>query len=220
MTLAHLIAFNLALLAAFLSPGPAMLYALRNTLKGGLAAGIATGCGLALVAAGWTLAALMGLAALFVVVPWLYGAAKLAGAVYLIWIAVQIWRDARAPLADAAPDRGTGPARAALGRAFLGGALVNLANPKSVLFAAAVLVVIFPAGLGAGAAAVVVLNHLILEILGYGLIAWALSRPAARSGYLRARLWIDRLAALVLGALGLRLVASAPLDRLATGEAP
>ncbi len=201
MTLAHVIAFNITLLAAFLSPGPAMLYALRNTLRGGLGLGIATGCGLALVAAGWTLAAFLGLQAVFALVPWAYGALKLAGAAYLIWLAWHIWRDAGAPLA-AAPDRPTG--RVAL-RAFGMGMLINLANPKSVLFAAAVLVVIFPAGLSAAEIALIVTNHLMLELLGYALIAWALSRPVARAAYLGARRWLDRVAALVLGALGARL---------------
>ena len=201
MTLAHVIAFNITLLAAFLSPGPAMLYALRNTLRGGLGLGIATGCGLALVAAGWTLAAFLGLQAVFALVPWAYGALKLAGAAYLIWLAWHIWRDAGAPLA-AAPDRPTG--RVAL-RAFGMGMLINLANPKSVLFAAAVLVVIFPAGLSAAEIALIVTNHLMLALLGYALIAWALSRPAARAAYLGARRWLDRVAALVLGALGARL---------------
>ncbi|MCC5963690.1 MAG: LysE family translocator [Rhodobacteraceae bacterium] len=201
MTLAHVIAFNVTLLAAFLSPGPAMLYALRNTLRGGLGLGIATGCGLALVAAGWTLAAFLGLQAVFALVPWAYGALRLAGAAYLIWLAWHIWRDAGAPL-SAVPDRPTG--RVAL-RAFGMGMLINLANPKSVLFAAAVLVVIFPAGLSAAEIALIVTNHLMLEMLGYGLIAWALSRPAARMAYLGARRWLDRVAALVLGALGARL---------------
>lgn len=201
MTLAHLLAFNVTLLAAFLSPGPAMLYALRNTLRGGMGLGIATGCGLAVVAAGWTLAAFLGLQAIFALVPWAYGALKLAGAAYLLWLAWHIWRDAGAPLAEA-QGRPTGRV---VWRAFGMGMLVNLANPKSVLFAAAVLIVIFPAGLSASEITLVVTNHLVLEILGYALIAWALSRPAARSAYFGARRWLDRLAALVLGALGARL---------------
>ena len=215
MTLAHLLAFNVTLLAAFLSPGPAMLYALRNTLRGGLGMGLATGCGLALVAAGWTLAAFLGLQAVFALVPWAYGALKFAGAAYLIWLAWHIWRDAGAPL-PAAPDRPTG--QLAL-RAFGMGMLVNLANPKSVLFAAAVLVVIFPAGLSAADIALVVGNHLLLEILGYGLIAWTLSRPTARAAYLGARRWLDRLAALVMGALGLRLLAPLPAPHSQTPAA-
>ncbi|MCB1391164.1 MAG: LysE family transporter [Rhodobacteraceae bacterium] len=201
MSAAQLAAFVVTLAAAFVVPGPAMLLALRNTLTGGLAAGIATGTGLALVAAGWTGAALAGLGAVFALVPWAYGAMKLAGAAYLLWIAFQIWRDAGSPLGDS--DR---PARRRLTRAFASGLLVNLSNPKSVLFAAAVLVVIFPGGLGAADAALVVLTHGVLEILGYTLIALTLSRPAARAAYLRAKRWIDRIAGAVLAALGLRLL--------------
>ena len=62
------------------SPGPALLLAVRNTLTGGWAAGALTGCGLGLVAAGWTLTALLGLDAIFALVPWAYGALKIAGA--------------------------------------------------------------------------------------------------------------------------------------------
>lgn len=203
MTAAQLAAFALTLAAAFVVPGPAMLLALRNTLTGGLAAGIVTGAGLALVAASWTGAALAGLNALFGLVPFAYGAMKLAGAAYLLWIALRIWREAGAPLGPT-----QAPGRRRLGRAFASGLLVNLSNPKSVLFAAAVLVVIFPAGLGPGDATLVVLTHFTLEILGYTLIALTLSRPAARAAYLRAKLWIDRIAGAVLAALGLRLLLS------------
>src|SRR5690554_2698303 len=156
---AHLIAFNLTLLAAMASPGPALLYALRNAIAGGFAMGLATGAGLGLMAATWTGFALIGLDGLFRLVPWAYGAMKLAGAAYLIWIAWAMWRDARRPLADTA----AGVDRAALTRAFSGGVLVNLANPKSVLFAGAVLVVIFPPGLALSDKALIVLNHFTVE---------------------------------------------------------
>jgi threonine/homoserine/homoserine lactone efflux protein len=84
--------------------------------------------------------------------------------------------------------------------------LVNLANPKSVLFAAAVLVVIFPAEMSLGARLAVALNHFVLEVAVYAALAIALSTPAARAGYLRLKAWFDRIAAAVLGALGLRLL--------------
>ncbi len=58
---AHLIAFNLTLLAALASPGPAMLVAIRATLLGGRSHGIATGLGLGTMAALWTGTALLGL---------------------------------------------------------------------------------------------------------------------------------------------------------------
>ncbi|MFD1341811.1 LysE family translocator [Litorisediminicola beolgyonensis] len=198
MDAAHLLAFNATLLAALASPGPALLLALRTATVEGRAAGIATGAGLALMAATWTTVALLGLDAVFALVPWLYGALKLAGAVYLLWIAVQIWRDARAPLTATPQVSGR--------RAFARGLLVNLANPKSVLFAGAVLVVIFPGDLTGFEKSAIVLNHFCVELAAYTAFATLISTPRARAGYMRLKSGFDRVAALVLGALGLRLM--------------
>ena len=197
MTTAQFIAFNLTLLAAMAAPGPALLYALRQSVAGGFWAGVATGAGLGLMAAFWTGAALLGLNAVFALVPWAYIALKTAGALYLIWIAIQLWRSANQPVSDSAHPGA---------RAFLGGLLVNLANPKSVLFAGAVLVVIFPPDLSLGAKALIVANHFIVELVVYTLFAACLSSAPARAGYLRLKPIIDRTAAVILGALGLRLL--------------
>jgi len=195
---AHLIAFNLTLLAAMASPGPALLMALRATLTGGRRAGILTGIGLGIAAAAWTAMALLGLDAIFAVVPWAYLLLKGVGAAYLIYLAVTIWRDARHPLEATAPATGR--------HAVLGGVLVNLSNPKSVLFASAVLLVVFPRDLSAAEMALIVGNHLVVEWLVYAGFALALSTRAARDGYLRLKPVLDRIAAAVLGALGLRLL--------------
>ena len=198
----HLIAFNLTLLAAMASPGPALLLALRTSLAYGPVAGIATGAGLGLMAAAWTAAALLGLGLVFTLFPFAYVAIKTLGALYLIWIAYTLWRDARKPLSQ------SGPALPR-GRAFRTGLLVNLGNPKSVLFASAVLLVIFPADLGLAAKALIVANHFLVELAVYTGFALLLSTPPARAGYLRAKPLLDRIAASVLGLLGLRLL----LDR-------
>lgn len=196
----HILAFNLTLLAALASPGPALLLALRTSLVAGRAAGIATGLGLGLMAAVWTALALLGLDAVFALVPWAYLTIKIAGALYLLWIARGMWRDARAPL----PRTSAVPS----GRAFRTGFLVNLGNPKSVLFASAVLLLIFPPGLSLMEKALIVLNHLIVEWIAYSLFALMLATGPARGGYLRLKPVFDRIAAGVLGLLGLRLLIS------------
>lgn len=197
LSLAQVAAFNLTLLAAMASPGPAFLLVLRNSIAEGPRAGILTGLGQGIVAALWTGAALAGLAAVFEVVPWLYAAMKAGGALYLIYLAWGMWRDAAKPLDTSV---------AARRRAFRAGLPVNLANHKSVLFAGAVIVVIFPAGLSAGDGALIVLNHLIVEICVYTAMALGLSSPPARAAYLRLKVWFDRIAAGIMGALGLRLI--------------
>lgn len=197
MTLTLLLAFNAALIAALLSPGPAMLVAIRQSATHGFGAGIVTGLGLALMASLWTLAALFGLHAVFTAFPWVYGTLKIAGALYLLWIAAQTWRHARAPLHGVDMPRGA---------AFRRGFLVNLGNPKSVLFAGAVLVVIFPPDLSLGARLLIAANHLLVESLAYSGLAWLASRAAVTRRIEAAKPVFDRVTALVLGGFGLRLL--------------
>lgn len=199
MELGHIIAFNLTLLAAIASPGPAMLYFIRQTLVNGRRIGLYTVWGLAVMAAAWTAMAVLGLNAIFTLVPWAYVLLKTLGALYLIWIAVQMWRHAHRPLGRAP----TPPARA-----FLGGILVNLANPKSVLFAAAVMVVIFPAGLTPGEKALIVANHLVIELVVGSALVLLFSMPTISAQFLRSKPLLDKIAATVLGLLGLRLLLS------------
>ena len=188
MELQHVVAFNLALLAAFASPGQ------RCCMRcGRLSAG-------AIMAATWTMLALVGLDGLFRLFPWAYTTVKTVGALYLIHVAWKTWRGAREPIP---------PSTRPNARAFLGGVLINLANPKSVLFAAAVLAVIFPPGLAATQKAMIVTNHLMVEIAAYAAIAVVMSTSSMSRRYLRAKAWLDRITALVLGGLGIRLL----LDR-------
>ena len=197
MTFGQLLAFNLALLVAIASPGPALLMAVRTTLRGGRRAGIAVGTGLGLMAATWTLMALLGLGIVFELFPAVYVAARIAGAAYLLYLAYRIWRDASAPVEA----RGE-PAR----HAFRQGFLINFLNPKSVLFAAAVLVAVFPSGIGAAASLVIVVNHFLVEVAFYTTLAFCLSTEVVARRYMQAKMYIDRFAAVVLGALGLRLL--------------
>ncbi len=199
MTPAQLLAFNLALLVAMFSPGPALFVAVQTNLSAGRRSGIAVGAGLGLVAATWTLLALAGFAAVFELFPAAYVTARIAGAAYLLFIAYRMWRNASKPV-GVLPE----PAR----RAFRQGLFINLFNPKSVLFAAAVLIAIFPQGLGAMNSVVIAVNHLLIELSFYTVLALVLNTGAVAGRYLRAKTWIDRGAAAVLGALGLRILLS------------
>ena len=200
MTPGQLLAFNVALLFAIASPGPALLMAVQTTLRSGRATGIAVGAGLGSMAATWTLLAAGGLGLVFERLPWLYGSMRTAGALYLFYLAYRMWTSAaKPPQARSAPQR----------QAFLRGVLINLSNPKSVLFAAAVIVAIFPAGLSPANGLVIVANHLLVEIVFYATLAFCMSTQAVTARYMRARLYIDRAAASILGALGLWIAISA-----------
>ncbi len=197
MELAHLITFNLALLAAIVSPGPAFLVAVQNTLSSGRQAGIATGIGLGFVAALWTAAALLGLDVIFSLFPWAYVAIKTIGALYLIYIAYCMWRGAHDQIK--ASDRPTS-------HALRQGMMINVLNPKTVLFAAAVLAVIFPSNMTLFENGIIIANHFVFEVLFYSLLAFGMSRKVVSERYLAMKFYIDRVGAAALGVLGGRLL--------------
>lgn len=201
MEAAHLVAFNAALLVAIMSPGPSILYLLRTSLAEGRATALATAFGLATMAAGWTGLALLGLDGLFRLFPWAYAALKIIGAGYLIHIAWTTWRHAAVPVSAR-------PLRSGR-RAYLSGFAVNLSNPKSVMFAAAVIVVIFPANLGTAEKLVIFSNHLAVEMILQPTLALVFSSALMSRRYLSAKPVFDRVAATILGTLGLHLLLTA-----------
>lgn len=112
------------------SPGPNMLLVMTSSLKHGLRRSFATmaGCltGVLLMMA----VSAAGLGAVLQAAPRAFGALKLAGAVYLIYLGVKMWGEA--------PEDGAA-APAAKGGLYRQGLLVSLSNPKAILFAAAFL---------------------------------------------------------------------------------
>ena len=84
----------------------------------------------------------------------------------------------------------------------------NLSNPKSVLFAAAVLIAIFPGGMSISAKSLIILNHFLVEVIFYILLAAFMGGDVIRKKYLSKKLYLDRFAAIVLLALAVRVFLS------------
>ncbi|MEM9707107.1 MAG: LysE family translocator [Pseudomonadota bacterium] len=207
MTLEQFLAFNAILLAALLTPGPAMLAMLHTAMSDGRRAGLALGLGLATMACAWLLAAALGLQAIFAAFPWAYSTMKVAGALYLLYFAWKTWgrNDHTDPYTN---ERDPGAVRNAHAGAFLSGIFINSLNPKSVLFAGAVLVVVFPAGISMGQGAFLVANQMVVEAAFYSAAVLLVSRPVIMRRYVAARKTFDRICSLVLGAFGLKLLLS------------
>ncbi len=204
MTLEQLVVFNIALLVTIASPGPALLMSTHTSVSRGRAAGVAVGIGLGLMGAIWMMMALLGLGLVFELFPMMYIGVKFLGGLYLLYLACKMWRNASAPINARIP-----PAR----HSFRQGFLVNFLNPKSVLFAAAVLVTVFPAGVSIAECFVIVINQFLVEVAFYSTLAFCMSTQAVSKRYLRTKAYIDRGAAIIIGVLGIRLV-------LSRGEAP
>lgn len=195
-------AFMLAALALNLTPGPDMAYVATRTLAEGRRAGLASAFGIGAGALVHTALAALGLSSLLHHAPLAFEMVKYAGAAYLVWIAVRLWRDRGA--ADAA---GEAP-RIGTARAFAEGALTNLLNPKVALFFLALLPQFVDAERG-GVAGQMLLLGLAFNTSGTLVnIAVAVltdrARGAVRTSDLAARL-LRRLAAVVFVGFAVRL---------------
>lgn len=120
-----LLAFVPAGLALNVTPGPDMMFCLAQGLRGGARCGWAAATGVALGGMVHVLLAGLGLGALVAALPGAFDVIRWGGAAYLAWIA---WKTLRTPIAgsDAPP---MVPARAARQ-----GFVVNITNPKFILF--------------------------------------------------------------------------------------
>lgn len=93
-----IIAIGAAQMVAVVSPGPSFLITARTAVVKSRRDGVKVAAGLAAGTVIWAGAALFGLNALFHAVPVLFTAMKIAGALFLIWIAYQIFVHAKEPL--------------------------------------------------------------------------------------------------------------------------
>jgi len=131
-----LIAFVAALIVVYAIPGPDMALVLQTSISRGTRTGLTAAAGLAVSRATHVTLSACGVAALLKAAPWLYEAVRIGGAVYLGYVAIQVFR---APV-FALPGEAAGqPASAALRTTFVKGLLTNLLNPKALLFCSVLL---------------------------------------------------------------------------------
>ena len=120
--------FMAAALALNLTPGPDMLYVTARSVSDGRAAGVLSAFGIATGTLVHIAALALGLAALLAAVPLAYDAVRIAGAVYLVVIGIQlIARPRTAALVANLP-------RSRLRVIFMQAVVTNVLNPKVALF--------------------------------------------------------------------------------------
>ncbi len=184
-----------AQVVALATPGPALVSISQKAIAEGRGPALMFGLGLGFGATSWVLASMLGLGLVLHRFPALLMAMTLLGGGYLIYIAWAIWRHANAPLAETAAPNG-----------FWAGYRLNVSNPKPILFFSSLFLSVFPDPFTLASGAVVYLSMLALELSFFTAVALTLTTPRIRARALRAKPVIDRVAAVVIGALGVWLL--------------
>ncbi len=187
-------------LLAVISPGPSFLITARTAVASSRLDGIKVALGLGAGTVIWATAALLGLRAVFQAVPILFIAMKVGGALFLLWIAFQIFRHAKVPL-----DLGKSTLESRR-NPFLQGFFCQIANPKVAVFFGSIFIALLPAQVPVWMIAALIAMVSLNEVWWYSAVSLFFSAGPVRNFYLNAKAWIDRATGLFLGALGLKVL--------------
>jgi threonine/homoserine/homoserine lactone efflux protein len=143
-------------------------------------------------------------------VGWLYLILKIAGGLYLIYLAGRIWRGAGEQMQIATPAAET---RRSPLQAFWLALATQLSNPKTAVVYGSIFAALLPADPPAWTFAVLLPMLFTIEAGWYAIVALTFSAATPRAIYLRAKTTIDRLAGAVIGLLGAKLVYNAMTGR-------
>lgn len=198
-----IVSFGLIALGMVLTPGPNMIYLVSRSISQGWRAGLISLSGVALGFVFYMSCAAFGITALLFAIPFAYDGLRLAGALYLLYLAWQAVKPGgRSPFAVKALPA-DGPRKL-----FMMGLLTNLLNPKiAVLYLALLPQFIDPQAGVFQQSLVLGFEQIVISLIVNSLIAIAAGSIAAflagRHGWMVIQRWFM---GTVLAGLAVRMV--------------
>jgi RhtB (resistance to homoserine/threonine) family protein len=184
------------------SPGPAFFVVSRAAAGQSRRAGLATALGVSTATLVWAFAAIHGLMLLIAGAAWLFRIMQALGGAYLVYLGWRAFRHAPEPLPTVDAESGPIGGFAAYRRGFM----VNMTNPKVMVFFGSVFASVYVPGMPEWANLAVLAVIALDEIAWYTTVALAFSTRPAQVAYGRAKRWIDRAFGTFLALFGARLL--------------
>ncbi len=172
-----------------------------NSRKDGIAA--STGMGIGGVV--FSILALFGLHAVLTNTPTLYVALKVLGGIYLIYLAILIWRGAKEPLSVANEDVYQ---KSILKKSFLIGLITQISNPKTAIVYGSIMAALLPKNIPITLYYILPPLVFLVEAGWYLVVTLVLSTSSPRTMYLRSKSFFDRVAGGIMAGLGVKLISS------------
>lgn len=198
-------------LLAVMSPGPDFAVIVRQSIRYGRRTATLTALGLGAGIALHVSYCLVGIAALMRTTPWVLQTARMAAALYLLYLAVQFLRsqpaqtppDSRPGMAErpttphsSRTGCATGPVVGMTGmtalQALRTGLMTNATNPKATLFFLAVFSTVISASTPLPVQAVYGLWMVVATTAWFAFVAAALTHPRVRARLLAHGHWLER----------------------------
>ncbi len=190
-------------LVAVITPGPDFVAVSTTALNNGRWSGLAAAAGTTLGMSVWVIAAMAGVPFVFEHLVGVATAVRIAGGLYLIFLALQLIRRSFIRTGEGA---GGAVTKGGSLRAFRRGLLVNLGNPKALALFTSLAALLVKPGTPVWALAVSGAGILALTFVWYTVVVVALTHPGIHERYRAIRHWVNRVAGAALAAFGVRLI--------------
>jgi threonine/homoserine/homoserine lactone efflux protein len=202
--MSSLLAFALVAFAIIVIPGPSVMFVVSRAVSYGRRAALLTVAGNAAGAYTQVVLVAIGVGAIVERSITVFTAVKLVGAMYLVWLGVQTFRHRRGA---SVVDSSVVIARS--GRTLIvDGYVVGLANPKTIVFFAAILPQFVHQGGAPESLQMIVLGLVFVAVALLSDSAWGIGAGTAREWFVRSPRRLERLTGaggLVIVGLGIRM---------------
>lgn len=188
------------------SPGPNVMAVIGTSMGVGRKSGIALALGVAAGSFTWAILTALGLSALLSTYASALTIIKIAGGLYLFWLAFKAFKSA-ASAHDLEARQLDGKTRSPVGYAVRG-YIIQMTNPKAALSWIAIIALGLQPGSPLWVAAVIVIGTFILSIVFHILYAVVFSTPIMVSLYGKARRYIQATLGVFFAFAGFKLLTS------------
>jgi homoserine/homoserine lactone efflux protein len=134
MDLSVWITYFVATIILSVTPGPGVFSSISSGLHHGFRLGLWNGIGMQLSSVIWVCVVALGLGAILIASETMFNVVKWIGVIYLVYLGIVTWRSRPRTFVEDTDDRAH-TAR----EVFMRGFLVNMTNPKGIIFFAAIL---------------------------------------------------------------------------------
>lgn len=193
-------------LVALMSPGPDFFFVSQTAASRSRSEAMKGVIGISLGIVVWAGVALMGLNLILQKMAWLHQIIMVGGGLYLCWMGWQLLKSARAKRHGI--DGEVQVALPARGRTFLRGFLINLSNPKAVIYFGSVFSLFVGDDVSASARWGLFVLIVAETFVWFSVVACVFALPVMRRGYQRLSKWIDGLAGVLFAGFGIHLILS------------
>jgi len=199
-----LLAYSVVI-AAMLTPGPAILAIIGTALERGRQPAIWFASGVVCGTAFWGTAAAIGMSAILVTYASAIYFIKIAGGLYLLWLA---WKSLKSVIGSQTQSAFLDAKKGNGRQMWFSGFLLHLMNPKAIMAWIAVISLGVTPSSPVWVSFVIVVGSVILSILGHFGYAFLFSTNRAAKVYLSVRKPITLVFSALFGLAGLRLLTS------------